>query len=53
MSEISSVTKQMAQAIEQLSTTGNNQQQAIEQVTNSIHSIEKLSKELHTLAVKL
>lgn len=53
MSEISSVTKQMAQAIEQLSKTGNNQQQAIEQVTNSMYDIEKLSKELHTLATKL
>ena len=53
MSEISSVTKQMAQSIEQLSVTGKNQQQAIDQVTNSMSEIAKLSKELHTLAVKL
>ena len=53
MSEISSVTKQMAQSIEQLSTTGKNQQQAIDQVTNSMSDIAKLSKELHSLAVKL
>ena len=53
MAEISFVTKQMAQSIEQLSTTGKNQQQAIDQVTNSMSTIEKLSKELHLLTVKL
>lgn len=53
MSEISSVTEQMARSIEQLSSIGKNQQEAIEQVTNSLSEIDKLSRELHALAVKI
>lgn len=53
MHEISTVTGQMASAIEALSATSESQQQAIGQVTDAMMNIDQLSQQLHTLAVKL
>ena len=53
MNQISTVTGQMASAIETLSATSESQQQAIVQVTDAMTNIEQLSQQLHTLAVKL